>query len=50
MNDKDLQDMYAKNQISIAYKNRKDYTRFLENEDKVYREEAIETGLYKPKQ
>jgi len=48
VNDKELQDMYAKNQISIAYKNRGDYTRFLENEDKVYREEAIETGLYKP--
>jgi tripartite-type tricarboxylate transporter receptor subunit TctC len=48
MNDKELLDMYKKNQISLSYKNRQEYIRFLENEDKVYRQEAIETGLFKP--
>ena len=46
--DKELAEIYMKNQISVAFKNRQDYIRFLENEDRVYREEAIETGLYKP--
>lgn len=47
--DQALLDMYTKNQISIAFKNRPDYIRFLENEERVYREQAIDTGLYKPK-
>jgi len=47
--DKELAEMYMKNQISVAFKNRQEYIRFLENEEKVYREQAIETGLYKPK-
>jgi tripartite-type tricarboxylate transporter receptor subunit TctC len=47
--DKELLDMFNKNQISIVYKNQPEYIRFLENEDKVYQETATETGIYKPK-
>ena len=47
--DKELLDMFNKNQISIVYKNQPDYIRFLENEDKVYGEVATEMGIYKPK-
>ncbi len=46
--DKELTDMFFKNQLSIVRKGRQDSIRFLENEDRVYREQAIETGLYKP--
>ena len=47
--DKELIEMMNKNQLAIVYKDRQQYARFLENEDRVYREEAIEMGLYNPK-
>jgi tripartite-type tricarboxylate transporter receptor subunit TctC len=48
MKDKEMLDMYRKNQISKAFKDRQEYAQFLQNEDKVYREEAIGAGLFKP--
>ena len=42
LRDKELVEMYAKNQTNISFINRADYIRFLENEERVYREQAIE--------
>ena len=47
--DKGLLETADKNQISIGYLNRQEFSAFLESEDKNFREIATEIGLYKPK-
>jgi putative tricarboxylic transport membrane protein len=47
--DKELLDLMNKNMFPIAYRNRQEFIRFLEKEDKIYKEIATETGLYQPK-
>ena len=46
---KELKDMMNKNQLAIDYKNRQQFIRFLENEDRVYKEVASEMGIYDTK-
>lgn len=48
-NDKEFSELMKKNQLLIEYRNRQNYSNFLEKEDRVYREISTEIGIYKPK-